>query len=319
MTFLAREIRLQAAARRSGYHFSTKDRDRAAAAGGLLRLREFIMKDCTRSTQTRPGSTPRSRGTSRPTRGSSSAAGSRPYLVEAESGVMGGKVSRDFLAPTGSGENELMRCENGRTTSPTPRPRAARRLRPTCLRHWLPRRSSTRRTLTTIEDVANLLGSPSPRAVEGAPGRDRRPARARGSCGATTRLSRGQARDLLRGAFRPAADDEIRAAFGAGGGSLGPVGVDVEVVADEALARATTSPAPNEAAHLRGVEAGPRLRATFADIRQAKDGERLPRVRRHAPRPDGDRGRPHLQAPTPSTRRRSARRFWTRTGRRSCS
>ena len=39
--------------------------------------------------------------------------GLEAYLVEAESGVMGGKSSLGFLAPTGSGENELMRCENG--------------------------------------------------------------------------------------------------------------------------------------------------------------------------------------------------------------
>ena len=35
------------------------------------------------------------------------------YVVEAESGIMGGTESLGFLAPTGSGENELMRCENG--------------------------------------------------------------------------------------------------------------------------------------------------------------------------------------------------------------
>src|SRR5207237_969672 len=33
--------------------------------------------------------------------------------VAAESGIMGGSGSRDFLAPAGSGENTLVRCENG--------------------------------------------------------------------------------------------------------------------------------------------------------------------------------------------------------------
>src|SRR5439155_1697250 len=40
---------------------------------------------------------------------------------------------------------------------------------------------------------------------------------------------------VLASGFRPATDDEIRATFGAGGGSLGPVGVDVEIVADDLL------------------------------------------------------------------------------------
>src|SRR4029077_16767878 len=33
--------------------------------------------------------------------------------VAAESGIMGGSGSRDFLAPSGSGENMLVLCENG--------------------------------------------------------------------------------------------------------------------------------------------------------------------------------------------------------------
>ena len=49
-------------------------------------------------------------------------------------------------------------------------------------------------------------------------------------------VERGEARDGPRsGAFRPATDEEIRAVFGAGGGSIGPVGVAVDVLADEAL------------------------------------------------------------------------------------
>ncbi len=32
---------------------------------------------------------------------------------QAESGIMGGKESMDFLAPSGSGENTLVTCENG--------------------------------------------------------------------------------------------------------------------------------------------------------------------------------------------------------------
>jgi len=34
--------------------------------------------------------------------------------------------------------------------------------------------------------------------------------------------------------FRPAEQEEIRQAFGASGGSIGPVGVKVDVLADEA-------------------------------------------------------------------------------------
>src|SRR5712664_1158100 len=39
--------------------------------------------------------------------------GLETYDVQAESGIMGGKFSVDFLAPSGSGENLLVTCENG--------------------------------------------------------------------------------------------------------------------------------------------------------------------------------------------------------------
>ena len=56
--------------------------------------------------------------------------------------------------------------------------------------------------------------------------------------------------------FRPATEAEIRAAFGAGG-SLGPIGIDVEVIADEALREGQfVAGANRDGWHLRGVEQG---------------------------------------------------------------
>ena len=79
---------------------------------------------------------------------------------------------------------------------------------------------------------------------------------------------------LFEAAFRPATDEEIRAAFGAGGGSLGPVGVDVEVIADEALREGQYVAGANaDGKHLRGVQAGRDYEPSFADIRQAKAGD----------------------------------------------
>ena len=39
--------------------------------------------------------------------------GLETFEVAAESGMMGGSGSQDFLAPSGSGENTLVTCENG--------------------------------------------------------------------------------------------------------------------------------------------------------------------------------------------------------------
>src|ERR671922_1973192 len=45
MTFHARELQSYRELPQTWYHFSTKERDEPRARGGLLRLREFIMKD----------------------------------------------------------------------------------------------------------------------------------------------------------------------------------------------------------------------------------------------------------------------------------
>src|SRR5207247_9414247 len=72
----------------------------------------------------------------------------------------------------------------------------------------------------------------------------------------------------LQSGFRPAEEDEIRRTFGAGGGSLGPVGVSVEVVADEALREGQVVAGANrDGRPLRGGEAGPDIAAALRGMR----------------------------------------------------
>ena len=88
------------------------------------------------------------------------------------------------------------------------------------------------------------------------------------------RLSETKLYDALAGASRPADDEEIRAAFGAGGGSLGPVGFDGLVVADEMLREGEfVSGANRDGWHLRGVEAGRDYKPRFADLREPQEGD----------------------------------------------
>ncbi|HKC77448.1 MAG TPA: YbaK/EbsC family protein, partial [Gaiellaceae bacterium] len=199
-------------------------------------------------------------------------AGLEAYLVEAESGVMGGKSSLGFLAPTGSGENELMRCENGDYFADA---EAARGVAPPA---ELPEPLDAPEIVDTpgvgtIEELAEFLGiaeSATSKALPVVTGDRLVLALVRGD----DRLSPEKLETLFEGAFRPATDEEIRGAFGAGGGSLGPVGVEMDVIADEALREGQYVAGANEdGRHLLGVQAGRDYEPTFADIRQAKDGD----------------------------------------------
>jgi prolyl-tRNA synthetase len=128
----------------------------------------------------------------------------------------------------------------------------------------------------TIEELAEFLGiaeSATSKALPVVAGDRLVLALVRGD----DRLSPEKLETLFQSAFRPATEEEIRAAFGAGGGSLGPLGVELEVIADEALREGQYVAGANEdGKHLRGVQAGRDYAPTFADIRQAKDGDACP-------------------------------------------
>ena len=231
---------------------------------------------------------------------------------------MGGKESIDFLAPSGSGENTLVTCENGDYAADLEIARGVPRAPDLPGRA---RRAEGGRDARCDDDRgARRVARHRRRGdVEGDAGRRRRTARScSGSSAATTGCPSRRCSASLGSDYRPATDEEIRAAFGAGGGSLGPVGVDVEVVADEALRDGQfVAGANRDGWHLLGVEAGRDYEPRFADIREAREGDTCPDVRRRAPLPDRDRGRAHLQVRRPLLGRRSGRRSSTRTGRRS--
>jgi prolyl-tRNA synthetase len=275
MAFLAREIQSYKELPQVWYHFSNKDRDEPRPRGGLLRLREFVMKDAYTFDVDEAGLDAAFERHEQAYLRIFERCGLEAYVGEAESGTMGGKESTGFLAPTGSGENELMRCENGdyfadveaaRGTPPPadlPEPLDA------------PERIETP-GVGTIEELAEFLSiseSATSKALPVVVGEKLVLALVRGD----DRLSPEKLETIFEGAFRPATDEEIRAAFGAGGGSLGPVGVEMEVIADEALREGQYVAGANEDGwHLRGVQAGRDYEPTFADIRQAQDGDACP-------------------------------------------
>jgi prolyl-tRNA synthetase len=275
MTFHARELQSYKQLPQLWYHFSTKERDEARPRGGLLRVREFIMKDSYSFDRDEAGLDASFQRHAKAYATIFERCGVEAYLVEAESGIMGGKESSGFLAPTGSGENELMRCENGDYFADIEAargvPRAPEFPEP------LPAPAEVETPgVTTIEELAELLGidaAATSKAMPVVTGDRLVLALVRGD----DRLSEEKLTTVFEASFRPATEDEIRAAFGAGGGSLGPVGASVGVIADETLREGQfVAGANRDGWHLRGVEAGRDYRPTFADIRLARDGDVCP-------------------------------------------
>src|SRR6266550_1389048 len=113
VTFHAREIRSYRELPQMLYHFQTKVRDEPRPRGGLLRVREFVMKDAYSFDRDEEGLERSFRLQEQAYHKIFARCGLEVVAVEAESGMMGGSESIDFLAPSGSGENTLVTCENG--------------------------------------------------------------------------------------------------------------------------------------------------------------------------------------------------------------
>ena len=275
MTFHARELQSYKQLPQLWYHFSTKERDEPRPRGGLLRVREFIMKDSysfdrdeaglDRSFDSHKGAYERIW----------ERCGLEAHYVVAESGVMGGRESSGFMAPAESGENTLVRCENGDYFADYDAARGIPRA-PTFPEPLERPEEVETPGVGTIDALAGFLAvdpAATSKAMPVMAGERLVLALVRGD----DRLSEEKLVTALGEAYRPATEDEIKATFGAGGGSIGPVAVTVDVLADETLREGQyVAGANRDGWHLRGVEAGRDYNPQFADIRQANAGDACP-------------------------------------------
>jgi prolyl-tRNA synthetase len=113
ITFHARELSSYRDVPKILYHFQTKDRDEPRPRGGLLRVREFVMKDAYSFDRDEEGLDVAFRAHAGAYERMFERCGLEFVAVQAESGMMGGSESIDYLAPSGAGENTLVTCERG--------------------------------------------------------------------------------------------------------------------------------------------------------------------------------------------------------------
>jgi prolyl-tRNA synthetase len=275
-TFHAREIQSYKELPQLWYHFSIKERDEPRPRGGLLRLREFIMKDAYSFDRDEEGVKRSFEANREAYHRIFERCGLEVQVVQAESGIMGGKYSFDFLAPSGSGENTLVVCENGDYAADIEVARAIPRdaVLPEPL--GAPQEVETP-GVTTIEGLAQFLGIDATATSKAMPVVKDDGALVLALIRGDDRLSETKLFDALAGQSRPATDDEIRAAFGASGGSLGPIGFEGEILVDETLREGEyVAGANRDGWHLRGVAAERDFQPRFADLREPREGDRCP-------------------------------------------
>ena len=275
ITFHARELRSYRDLPKILYHFQTKDRDEPRPRGGLLRVREFVMKDAYSFDRDEEGLDVAFRAHAGAYERMFERCGLDAVAVQAESGMMGGSESVDYLAPSGSGENTLVACERGDYAADLEIARAVPRAPTFPERLDTPTEVETPE-IETCEALAEFLGidlaatsKAMPVVVDG----EVVLALVRGD----DRLDEPKLATIVGGDVRPAQVEEIREAFGADPGSLGPVGFSGRIVLDETLRDGQYVAGANRTGyHLRGVEHGRDFEAELADIRVPKDGDTCP-------------------------------------------
>ena len=268
------------------YQIQTKFRDEARPKSGLLRVREFTMKDAYSFDIDREGLDKSFQDEYEAYCNIFDRCGLKYTAVEASSGAMGGSQSTEFMARTNAGEDLIAVCEKCGYAANVEK--AKSRLEPVSDEEG-PRAPEEFPTpgVRTIEDLTSFPGgAAADRQIKTL----------------VYALDDSIALVLMRGDHelnetklqdatgalnvRPAHLEEIREALGASAGSLGAVGVTrathpkiTRIVADEALRgrRNMTTGANKDDHHLRGVNVERDIKADkWASLRSVKTGEGCP-------------------------------------------
>jgi prolyl-tRNA synthetase len=270
------------------YQFQTKLRDEPRPKAGLMRTREFTMKD-SYSFDIGPAELDVSFGRHREAyERSFERLGIPAIQAEASNGTMGGSDSIEFVCPAQTGEDTVIYCPNCGYAANLEK--ATSRLdliddSPERTVVLAAPQSFPTPGVRTIEDLAVGYQAPADRQiktlvylVDGT---------------LTLVLMRGDhalnEQKLVDATaavdIRPAQPEEIRAALGALPGSLGAVGVsEYPILADEALRgrRGMYTGANVDDTHLRGVEVERDIAVgRWADLREAAEGEPCARCGEH--------------------------------------
>jgi prolyl-tRNA synthetase len=275
-TFHAREIQSYRQLPQILYHFSVKERDEPRPRGGLIRVREFIMKDSYSFDRDAAGLDESFEKHRHAYERIFERCGIEAYCVQAEPGMMGGRESMDFLAPAEAGENTLVTCENGDYAADLEIAHGVPRKPEFPERLEAPKQVETP-DVTTIEALAEFLGIDPAATSKAMPVVKQDGTVVLALIRGDDQLEEAKLAAELDAPIRPATEEEIREAFGADPGSIGPVGFAGEVVADETLREGQFVAGANRTgSHLRGVEHGRDYQARFADLRRPNEGDACP-------------------------------------------
>lgn len=277
---LAAELRSYKQLPQTWYQFQTKFRDEARPKSGLLRVREFTMKDSYSMDVDLDGLDVSFERHFEAYRRIFKRLGFETVAVEASSGSMGGSQSVEFMLRSDAGEDWIAACEGcgyaANFEKATSRIEAVEdEAGPDA-----PEKFATP-GVRTIDDLASFEGgAPSSRQIKTLVYRVDEKLVLLLLRGDDTLVEQKVIDNIEGEEIRPATADEIHEVLGANPGSLGAVGVtDLFIIADETLRGRTNmvTGANEDDFHLRGVDLERDIDVkAWLDLREVNDGEGCP-------------------------------------------
>lgn len=274
---VAREVRSYRDLPLTLYHFQTKGRDEPRPRAGVLRTREFTMKDAYSFDRDEEGLAKSYEIQAEAYGRIFDRAGLEWYKVDSDVGMMGGSGAHEYMAPCAAGENDMALADGYAANVEVASATASAAVPGSALP--APEEVHTP-ALTTIEAVAVATDTHASALVKAMPMIDELDGTPilvllRGD----HKLNEIKLQNALGRPYRQANDEEINDRFGSAVGFTGPVGQQVRIVSDRALEPVTSGyvcGANKADYHLRGAEIGRDFQTEFADVRNVEAGDLTP-------------------------------------------
>ncbi|MGI8991328.1 MAG: proline--tRNA ligase [Bryobacteraceae bacterium] len=278
MTSIARgELRSYKQLPQIWYQIQTKFRDELRPKSGLLRVRQFIMKDSYSFDMGPEGLDLAFQKHYDAYCRIFSRCGLEYAAVEADSGAMGGSQSMEFMVASDAGEDYVVLCPqcgySANLEKAVSRPADPANADPEGDREPEAFHTPGRKTIAEVAELTGLPETSQMKSLVMIAGGKPVLALVRGD----HQLSETKFAAAIKvGEVRPATPEEIRQAFGADPGSLGPMGIQgLTIVLDAALEgrRNMIAGANRNDYHLRHVTPGKDFRSEVYDLRQVASGD----------------------------------------------
>jgi prolyl-tRNA synthetase len=252
------------------YHFQVKERDEPRPRAGVLRTREFVMKDAYSFDRDRAGLDASYERHRAAYDRMFDRCGLEWYRVEADVGMMGGVGAHEYMAPCAAGENEVVLAAGYAANVEV----ASADAQPVSLPPGLRAPASVHTPgASTVEAVTRELAVPAGALLKAFPivleNGEMRLVMVRGD----HRVNEIKLGNALGESFRAARADEVAERLGPPG-FIGPVGAQMPILLDAGVAPGPYITGANQPdSHLRGVEPGRDFEYESVDVRSVVAGD----------------------------------------------